>query len=58
MADMGTKEAAALWGVSQRKVQQYCRTTNDKRITQEKREVRIIYQKTSPTHLESKGENE
>ena len=37
MADMGTKESAKLWGVSQRKVQEYCRNTKDKRITQDKR---------------------
>lgn len=37
MADMGTKEAAAVWGVSQRKVQDFCRTTTDKRITQDRK---------------------
>lgn len=37
MADMGTKEAAEKWGVSQRKVQEYCRKTNDPRITQDKK---------------------
>ena len=36
MADMGTKEAAEKWGVTQRKVQDYCRTCNDPRITQGK----------------------
>ena len=43
MADMGTKEAAELWGVSQRKVQEYCRKTEDKRIIQDK--------KGSPYHI-------
>lgn len=43
MADMGTKEAAAAWGVSQRKVQEWCRKTNDARITQDK--------KGSPYHI-------
>lgn len=37
MADMGTKEAAACWGVSQKKVQLWCKNTTDKRITQDKR---------------------
>lgn len=36
MADMGTKEAAELWGVSQRKVQEWCRKSKDVRITQDK----------------------
>ena len=35
MADMGTKEAAERWGVSQRRVQDWCRKTTDKRITQD-----------------------
>lgn len=36
MADMGTREAADLWDVSQRKVQDWCRNCNDSRITQDK----------------------
>lgn len=36
MADMGTKEAAELWGVSQEKVRKFCYETNDPRITQDK----------------------
>ena len=45
MADMGTKEAGELWGVSQKKVQEFCRRTIavDKRITQDK--------KGSPYHI-------
>ena len=43
MADMGTKEAAEKWGVSQRRVQNYCRITKDQRITQDK--------KGSPYHI-------
>lgn len=43
MADMGTKEASERWGVSQRKVQEWCRNTNDRRITQDK--------KGSPYHI-------
>lgn len=43
MADMGTKEAANRWGVSQRKVQEFCRKTKDSRITQDK--------KGSPYHI-------
>lgn len=43
MADMGTREAADLWGVKQYKVQKYCRETNDSRITQDK--------KGSPYHI-------
>ena len=43
MADMGTKEAAEKWGVSQRKVQDFCRNTTDERITQDK--------KGSPYHI-------
>ena len=43
MADMGTKEAAKLWGVSQRKVQDWCRTHPNKKITQDK--------KGSPYHI-------
>lgn len=43
MADMGTKEAAEIWGVSQRKVQDWCRKTTDPRITQDK--------KSSPWHI-------
>ena len=38
MADMGTKEAAKLWGVSQGRVRSWCRRMKDKdpRITQDK----------------------
>lgn len=43
MADMGTKEAAVMWDVSQRKVQDWCRKVNDPRITQDK--------KGSPYHI-------
>ncbi len=43
MADMGTKEAAELWGVSQDRVRAWCRRTNDKKITQDK--------KGSPYHI-------
>lgn len=45
MADMGTKEAAELWGVSQKRVQEFCRKTaaTDERITQDK--------KGSPYHI-------
>lgn len=43
MADMGTKEAAHLWGVSQRRVQNFCRSTSDIRITQDR--------KGSPYHI-------
>ena len=43
MADMGTKEASELWGVSQKKVQDWCRNTSDERITQDK--------KGSPYHI-------
>lgn len=43
MADMGTKEAAKLWGVSQQRVQKFCRNTADKRISQDK--------KGSPYHI-------
>lgn len=43
MSDMGTKEAAELWGVSQRTVANWCRTTTDERITQDK--------KGSPYHI-------
>ena len=37
MADMGTKEAGELWGVSQKRVADWCRRTNDPRITQDKK---------------------
>lgn len=37
MADMGTKEASILWGVKQRRVQDWCRKCNDPRITQDKK---------------------
>lgn len=43
MADMGTKEASIKWGVSQKKVQDFCRKTTDERITQDK--------KGSPYHI-------
>lgn len=43
MADMGTKEAAEKWGVSQQKVQRWCRKQNDPLITQDK--------KGSPYHI-------
>lgn len=43
LADMGTREASEKWGVSQWKVQQWCRNTSDKRITQDK--------KGSPYHI-------
>lgn len=43
MADMGTKEAALLWGVSQTRVQAWCKRTKDTRITQDK--------KGSPYHI-------
>lgn len=43
MSDMGTKEAAELWGVSQRTVSNWCRNTTDERITQDK--------KGSPYHI-------
>lgn len=43
MADMGTREAALLWGVTQRMVQDFCKGTTDKRITQDK--------KGSPYHI-------
>lgn len=43
MAEMGTKKAAELWGVSQKRVQDYCRKTNDPRISQDK--------KGSPYHI-------
>ena len=36
MADMGTREAAEKWGVSQRKVQDFCRKSKDPQITQDK----------------------
>ena len=43
MADMGTKEAGLKWGVSQRKVADWCRKTKDPLITQDK--------KGSPWHI-------
>lgn len=43
LADMGTKEAAKKWGVSQARVQYWCRTHKDPRITQDK--------KGSPYHI-------
>ena len=40
MADMGTREAAEKWGVSQKRVRdfcyRYCRRPNDGQITQDK----------------------
>ncbi len=36
MADMGTKEAAEKWGVTQRQVAEWCRKNKDPRITQDK----------------------
>lgn len=30
MSEMGTKVAAELWGVTQRRVQDFCRNTNEK----------------------------
>ena len=36
MADMGTKEAAEKWGVTQRQVADWCRKVKDFRITQDK----------------------
>lgn len=43
IADMGTKEAAELWGVTQKKVQEWCRKCKDPRVTQDK--------KGSPWHI-------
>lgn len=45
MADMGTREASEIWGVSQRKVQEWCKdmVNCDERITQDK--------KGSPYHI-------
>ena len=43
MSDMGTRLASELWGVSQERVQAWCRRTDDKRITQDK--------KGSPYHI-------
>ena len=43
MADMGTKEVAELWGVTQKKVQEWCRKCKDPRVTQDK--------KGSPWHI-------
>ena len=39
MADMGTKEASELWGVSQDRVRSWCKRMKDKdpRITQDKK---------------------
>ena len=39
MADMGTNEASKLWGVSQKRVQNFCRKViaTDGRITQDKK---------------------
>lgn len=43
MADMGTRAASIKWGVSQARVQRFCKNTNDPRITQDK--------KGSPYHI-------
>lgn len=44
MADMGTKEASELWGVSQKQVEKWCREKGDRKvITQDK--------KGSPWHI-------
>lgn len=43
MADMGTKEASQIWGVSQARVQNWCRNCKDPRVTQDK--------KGSPWHI-------
>ena len=45
MADMGTRAAAEKWGVTQRRVQEYCKQNvgKDKRITQDR--------KGSPYHI-------
>ena len=37
MSDMGTKEAAELWGVSQDRVRAWCKRTDDEQITQDKK---------------------
>ena len=39
MADMGTREASELWGVSQERVQRFCKRiiATDPRITQDKK---------------------
>ena len=49
MSEMGTKAAAELWGVTQRRVQDFCRNTNDPRITQDK--------KGSPYHIQVNDPN-
>lgn len=51
MSEMGTKAAAELWGVTQRRVQDFCRNTNDARITQDKRVHHIIYRLITRIHL-------
>ena len=56
MADMGTKEAAELWGVSQRKVQNFCRETNDPRITQDKPKSPYHIPKDYPNPFERRNE--
>lgn len=43
MSEMGTKVATEIWGVSQKRVQDYCRKSNDPRISQDK--------KGSPYHI-------
>lgn len=43
MADMGTREAAEHWGVTQERVRTWCRTCNNPLITQDK--------KGSPWHI-------
>lgn len=57
MADMGTREASELWGVSQRKVQDYCRKVikTDSRITQDKKRSTYHIPKDYPNPFK-KGE--
>ena len=45
MSEMGTKVAAELWGVTQRRVQDFCRNTNDPRVHH------IIYRLITRIHL-------
>lgn len=54
MSDMGTKEAAALWGVSQRTVANWCRNTADERITQDKKGSPYISRRFIRIHLQNK----
>ena len=37
MSDMGTKDAAELWGASQDRVRAWCKRTDDEQITQDKK---------------------